>query len=177
MFLGRKDCRFRSRSHARLLEHANNLQHSWLQLVYVFGRRSKGENRDDEDTRDGGPPAPSGGVHPEEGIRDHAGMSCVPGTDQTSLTGKKKYISPIIDYKSTLPLDLAVSTGPCDLFEVQQQTRVDGVPTVPRSQEREFFKKQICRGTFKEDLSRGGRKYRSGSSGEGRGGCPRDTDP
>ena len=69
------------------MEHANNLLHSWLQLVYVFGRRSKGEDTDDEDTRDAGPPAPSGGDHSEEGTTDHAGMSCVPGPDQTSITG------------------------------------------------------------------------------------------
>jgi len=55
---------------------------------------SLGEDRDAEDTRDDSPPAPSGGDNWEEGTTDHAGMSCVSGPDQTSITGRTNIYRP-----------------------------------------------------------------------------------
>ena len=46
-----------------------------------------------------------------------------------------KIVLASIDHISTFPLDLAVSSGPCDLLELQNQTRVEDVSTVPCSKE------------------------------------------
>ena len=53
---------------------------------------------------------------------------------------------------------MAMSRGPCDLLELQNQARVEGVPPVPRREVQKLLKKQNSRRIIEKDVPRVGRK-------------------
>ena len=58
---------------------------------------------------------------------------------------------------------MAMSRGPCDLLELQNQARVEGVPPVPRHEVQKLLKKQNSRRIIEKDVPRVGRKEGSRS--------------
>ena len=142
----------------------------------LHSEKNLGKVRDDEARWTAGPPAPIGGDDTKERIDELARMSRVFWLFQTSLTGiKNLFCTVLILY----PPDIAMSRRPCDLLELQNQARVEGVPSVPRREVQKFFEKQNSWRISEKDVPRvgsqeGGRSSRKETSFS-RGGCPRDS--
>ena len=56
-----------------------------------------------------------------------------------------KFVMPSIDHKSTFPLDLAVSRGPCDLLELQFRPELRVYPHCRLVENRNFLRNRILK--------------------------------
>ena len=150
-----------------ILEHADFRLRTWLQLVHVIGRRTQGTLEMTKLHEQLAHPIPVEETIPKKELMSL--LECPVCLDhfKPPLQVYKICFAQYWSYIN-IPPDMAMSRGPCDLLELQNQARVEGVPPVPRREVQKLLKKQNSRRIIEKDVPRVGRKERSRSWGKDR---------